>query len=141
MTWLHNPGCVGEATELFYKDVVVPREDVSLWNDVHVNVATLIVFLCHRVIFSLKVFAVPFDILHHQVFLTQFVTVWEVIKYLEIIESEARVRVENSTFDCPGESPINVPVFLAARSSPASALKISDKNSFFKISAKLELCC
>ena len=85
MTWLHNPSCVREAAELLNEDVVVTRKDVSLWDDVHVDVATLVVFFCHRVVFSLKVFAVPFDILHHQIFLTQLVTVWEVIEYLEII--------------------------------------------------------
>jgi hypothetical protein len=102
MTWLHNPCCVGETAKLLHKDIVITGEDVCLRDDVHVYVATLVVFFCHRVIFSFKVFAVPFDILDHQVFLTQFITVWEVIKYLEIVQTEARVGVENSTFDCPG---------------------------------------
>ena len=85
MTWFHNPSCVGEATKLLNENIVVAWKDVGLWNDIHVDVAALIVFFCHRMVFSLEIFAVPFDILDHQVFLTQLVTVWEVIKYLEII--------------------------------------------------------
>lgn len=53
MTRFHNPGCVREATELFNKDIVVAGKDVGLWNDVHANIAALVVFFCHRMVFSL----------------------------------------------------------------------------------------
>ena len=85
MTRFHNPGCVREATKLFNEDIVVAGKDVGLWNDVHVNITALVVFFCHRMVFSLKIFTVPFNILYHQVFLAQFITVWEVVEDLEII--------------------------------------------------------
>ena len=126
MTRFHNPGCVGEATELFNEDVVVAGKDVGLWNNIHIDVAALVVFLCHRVVFTLEIFAVPFDILYHQVFLTQFITVWEVVQDLEIIQTEARVGIENSTINCPRQGPIHVPLLLTACSGPPSALEVCD---------------
>jgi len=85
VAWFHNPGCIREATKLLNEDIVVAWEDVGLWDDIHVYVAALVIFFCHWMVFSFKIFAIPFDILDHQVFLAQLITVWEVVEDLKII--------------------------------------------------------
>jgi len=75
----HDPGCVGLSAELLHEDVVITGEDVGLRDDVHVDIAAEFVFFGQGRVFTLQVFAVSLDILHHQVLLAEFVGVREVI--------------------------------------------------------------
>ena len=124
MRRLHNPGGVGLSAELFDKDVVVAWEDVGLGDNVHVNVAAEFVFFCQGRVFSLQIFAVSLDVLHHQVLLAQFVSVREMVEDLVVRKAEARVRIKNLALDSPGKRPVDVPLVFNGSSGPTSPFKV-----------------
>lgn len=84
MTRFHNPGGIGLPPKLLNENVIVSREDISLRNNVHVDVAAKVILLSKGRILTFKIFAVAFDILDHQVLLAQLISVGVVIQNLVV---------------------------------------------------------
>lgn len=139
MRRLHNPSGVRLSAEFLHENIVIAREDVGLRDNVHVDVASELILLCEWRVLTLKVLAVSFDVLDHQVFLTQLVGVGEMVQNLVVRKTEPRIRVENLAFDCPGQSPIDVPFVLVGGAGPAPTFEISDEDAFFEICSEFEL--
>jgi hypothetical protein len=73
MRRFHDPGCVRLSAEFLYENVVVTWEDISLGNDVHVDVAAELVFFSEGRVFALEIFTISFNIFNHQVLLAKLV--------------------------------------------------------------------
>ena len=82
MGWLHDPCGVRLAPEFLNEDVVVSRENVGLWDNVHVDISAKFIFFSKCVVVPLKIFSVPLYVFDHEIFLAEFIRVGEVVQDL-----------------------------------------------------------
>ena len=136
MCWLHNPSCIWLSSKFFNKNVVITREKVSKRDYIHLNISTKLIFFGERRVLTIEIFAVSLDVLNHKILFAKLIRVGEVVKYLIVWKTEARIRIENFTFHSPRKCPVHIPLVFSCRPCPASSFKISDEYSFFKISPK-----
>ena len=76
----HNPHNVSISAKLFNENGIVTGEDVSVGDDIHIDVVSLFILFSNRVILFLHILAISLDVLAHQIFPCQLVMVREVVQ-------------------------------------------------------------
>jgi len=59
-----------------------------------------LVFLCYGIVLTLHVFAESLYVLNHQVFLTKFFRIWEMVQDLVVVYACAGIRVKQFVLNC-----------------------------------------
>jgi len=89
-----------------------------------VDVFTLLVLVRNGLLLTLHLLAVPFNVFDHQVFLSQFFVVGEVINNLKFVKPGARGWVEAPLLGVVRECPVQIEVVFSVRFGPSALLSI-----------------
>jgi len=138
VSWLCYPSCIRISSKFFYKNIIISWKNVGSWDYIHVYEPLQFIFFSQRVVFSFHFFSKTLYIFRHQIFLTQFLRIREMVHYLVFIQTYSRVWIENFLLNCIWQSPINVPLFTIPTSLPTPSLEVLNNNCFLKISSEFQ---